>query len=63
MVVLNGPAMLKEALVNQGDSVADRPNLQLNIDASHGLGKEHNTQNHTKTPIYSVLNPVKPIHT
>ncbi|CAF95844.1 unnamed protein product, partial [Tetraodon nigroviridis] len=38
MVVLNGPAILKEALVNQGDSVADRPKLQLNMDASHGLG-------------------------
>lgn len=39
MVVLNGPAILKEALVNQGDSVADRPKLQLNMDASHGLGE------------------------
>lgn len=39
MVVLNGPKILKEALVCQGDSVADRPDLQLNIDASHGLGE------------------------
>lgn len=39
MVVLNGPAMLKEALVTQGDGVADRPNLQLNVDASRGLGE------------------------
>ncbi|TNM87347.1 hypothetical protein fugu_005568 [Takifugu bimaculatus] len=38
MVVLNGPTILKEALVNQGDSVADRPNLQLIIDSCHGLG-------------------------
>lgn len=39
MVVLNGPRMLKEALVNKGESVADRPKLQLNMDASHGLGE------------------------
>lgn len=39
MVVLNGPAMLKEALVTQGDGVADRPSLQLNVDASRGLGE------------------------
>lgn len=39
MVVLNGPTILKEALVNKGDSVADRPKLQLNMDASHGLGE------------------------
>lgn len=40
MVVLNGPTVLKEALVNKGDSVADRPKLQLNMDASHGLGED-----------------------
>lgn len=45
MVVLNGPAILKEALVNQGDSVADRPNLQLNIDSSHGLGESITLKN------------------
>lgn len=45
MVVLNGPIILKEALVNQGDSVADRPNLQLIIDSCHGLGETITHQN------------------
>lgn len=45
MVVLNGPTILKEALVNQGDSVADRPNLQLIIDSCHGLGETITHQN------------------
>ncbi|XP_070687941.1 cytochrome P450 2J2-like [Pempheris klunzingeri] len=38
MVVLNGFETLKEALVNQGDSVADRPDLALTQDIAHGLG-------------------------
>ncbi|XP_041646900.1 cytochrome P450 2J4-like [Cheilinus undulatus] len=38
MVVLNGFEVLKEALVNQGDCLADRPPLPLCIDACHGLG-------------------------
>ncbi|XP_029904804.1 cytochrome P450 2J2-like [Myripristis murdjan] len=38
MVVLNGFQMLKEALVTQGDSLADRPILPLQVDISHHLG-------------------------
>nr|XP_040041247.1 cytochrome P450 2J6-like [Gasterosteus aculeatus aculeatus] len=38
MVVLNGITVLKEALVNQGDSVADRPYSPLQHDVSYGLG-------------------------
>ncbi|XP_051802861.1 cytochrome P450 2J2-like isoform X10 [Acanthochromis polyacanthus] len=37
-VVLNGIDILKEALVTQGDSLADRPNIALPIDISNGLG-------------------------
>ncbi|KAM6938881.1 cytochrome P450 2J4-like isoform 1-T2 [Lycodopsis pacificus] len=38
MVVLNGFEVLKEALVNQGDSLADRPELPLVEDINHGRG-------------------------
>ncbi|XP_041646716.1 cytochrome P450 2J6-like [Cheilinus undulatus] len=38
MVVLNGFEVLKEALVNQGDSFSDRPPLPLYMDMSNGLG-------------------------
>ncbi|XP_074524640.1 cytochrome P450 2J2-like [Halichoeres trimaculatus] len=38
VVVLNGFEVLKEALVNQGDSVADRPALPLVMDLTKGLG-------------------------
>ncbi|XP_033476560.2 cytochrome P450 2J2-like [Epinephelus lanceolatus] len=38
IVVLNGFEVLKEALVNQGDSVVDRPDLPLEMDVGHGLG-------------------------
>ncbi|XP_049444370.1 cytochrome P450 2J6-like [Epinephelus fuscoguttatus] len=38
MVVLNGFEVLKEALVNQGDSLVDRPASPLQMDISHGLG-------------------------
>nr|XP_040041230.1 cytochrome P450 2J6-like [Gasterosteus aculeatus aculeatus] len=38
MVVLNGITVLKEALVTQGDSLADRPDLPLQHDIAHGLG-------------------------
>ncbi|KAL7397564.1 hypothetical protein ABVT39_024087 [Epinephelus coioides] len=38
MVVLNGFEVLKEALVNQGDSLADRPYLPLQEDMFHGRG-------------------------
>lgn len=38
MVVLNGSEVLKEALVNQGDSLADRPDLPLMMEITHGLG-------------------------
>ncbi|XP_041646902.1 cytochrome P450 2J6-like isoform X2 [Cheilinus undulatus] len=38
MVVLNGHEVLREALVNQGDSLADRPPLPLLMDMCHGLG-------------------------
>ncbi|XP_029905556.1 cytochrome P450 2J2-like [Myripristis murdjan] len=38
MVVLNGFQMLKEALVTQGDSLADRPVLPLQMDMFHNLG-------------------------
>ncbi|KAM6938882.1 cytochrome P450 2J2-like [Lycodopsis pacificus] len=38
MVVLNGFEVLKEALVNQGDSLADRPELALVEDINHGRG-------------------------
>ncbi|CAJ1060406.1 cytochrome P450 2J2-like [Xyrichtys novacula] len=38
VVVLNGFDVLKEALVNQGDSVVDRPSLPLVMDLTHGLG-------------------------
>ncbi|XP_044056042.1 uncharacterized protein LOC122877915 [Siniperca chuatsi] len=38
MVVLNGFQVLKEALVNQGDSLVDRPDLPLQQDITHGLG-------------------------
>lgn len=39
MVVLNSFKVLKEALVNQGDSVADRPDSPLQTDIGHGLGE------------------------
>nr|XP_020505679.1 cytochrome P450 2J2-like [Labrus bergylta] len=38
VVVLNGYEVLKEALVNQGDSVADRPPLPILQDMSEKLG-------------------------
>uniref|UniRef100_A0A8C9ZPS0 Cytochrome P450 2J2-like n=1 Tax=Sander lucioperca TaxID=283035 RepID=A0A8C9ZPS0_SANLU len=38
MVVLNGFEVLKEALVNQGDSLEDRPYIPLVEDVSHGRG-------------------------
>ncbi|XP_074524638.1 cytochrome P450 2J2-like [Halichoeres trimaculatus] len=38
LVVLNGFEVLKEALVNQGDSLADRPALPLVMDLTHGRG-------------------------
>uniref|UniRef100_UPI0037E7617D cytochrome P450 2J2-like n=1 Tax=Semicossyphus pulcher TaxID=241346 RepID=UPI0037E7617D len=38
VVVLNRFEVLKEALVNQGDSLVDRPALPLMQDVSHGLG-------------------------
>nr|XP_046248598.1 cytochrome P450 2J2-like [Scatophagus argus] len=38
MVVLNRFEVMKEALVNQGDSLADRPDLPLQNDIGHGLG-------------------------
>ncbi|CAJ1057471.1 cytochrome P450 2J6-like [Xyrichtys novacula] len=37
-VILNGFDVLKEALVNQGDSLADRPPLPLVVDLNNGLG-------------------------
>lgn len=36
MVVLNGFKVVKEALVNQGDSVVDRPVPPLQIDICYG---------------------------
>lgn len=39
LVVLNGFEVLKEALVNQGDSLTDRPVLALQEDIAHGLGE------------------------
>ncbi|KAI9547603.1 hypothetical protein NQZ68_014869 [Dissostichus eleginoides] len=38
MVVLNRFEVLKEALVTQGDSLSDRPDLPLFVDISSGLG-------------------------
>ncbi|XP_037625369.1 cytochrome P450 2J6-like isoform X1 [Sebastes umbrosus] len=38
VVVLNRFEVLKEALVNQGDSLADRPDLPLLVDISHRQG-------------------------
>lgn len=38
MVVLNGFEVLKEALVNQGDSLSDRPDLPSQRDVVHELG-------------------------
>ncbi|XP_074525267.1 cytochrome P450 2J2-like [Halichoeres trimaculatus] len=38
LVVLNGFEIVKEALVNQGDSLADRPYLPLQQDICQGLG-------------------------
>ncbi|XP_041790866.1 cytochrome P450 2J6-like [Chelmon rostratus] len=38
MVVLNGFEVVKEALVNQGDSLAKRPVLPILQDIGHGLG-------------------------
>ncbi|XP_034559714.1 cytochrome P450 2J6-like [Notolabrus celidotus] len=38
IVVLNGYEVLKEALVTQGDSLADRPSLPMQQDISNGLG-------------------------
>ena len=40
LVVLNRYEVLKEALVNQGDSVADRPVLPLLDRTIHGLGEK-----------------------
>ncbi|CAJ1060403.1 cytochrome P450 2J2-like [Xyrichtys novacula] len=38
LVVLNGYEVVKEALINQGDSLADRPDLPIQQDISNGLG-------------------------
>ncbi|XP_034563727.1 cytochrome P450 2J2-like isoform X2 [Notolabrus celidotus] len=38
LVVLNGYEVLKEALVTQGDSLADRPSIPMQQDISKGLG-------------------------
>uniref|UniRef100_A0A3B4Z470 Uncharacterized protein n=1 Tax=Stegastes partitus TaxID=144197 RepID=A0A3B4Z470_9TELE len=38
IVVLNRSAVLKEALVTQGDSMADRPQLPLPLEMTHGRG-------------------------
>ncbi|XP_031430153.1 cytochrome P450 2J2-like [Clupea harengus] len=37
-VVLNGYKMVREALVTQGDSMADRPESALDVDVAHHLG-------------------------
>lgn len=42
MVVLNGFKAVKEALVNQGDSVIDRPEQPLQMDIAHGQGEKSN---------------------
>lgn len=42
MVVLNGFKAVKEALVNQGDSVIDRPEQALQMDIAHGQGEKTN---------------------
>ncbi|KAI3368833.1 hypothetical protein L3Q82_025810, partial [Scortum barcoo] len=42
MVVLNRFEILKEALVNQGDILLDRPSLPLQMEVTHGLGKPFN---------------------
>ena len=39
LVVLNRFEVLKEALVNQKESVADRPGLPLVLDLTHGHGE------------------------
>lgn len=55
MVVLNGFDILKEALVTQGDSLADRPDLPLQTDIAHGLGKTTIDQNRPKAWKFKVL--------
>lgn len=39
LVVLNRYEVLKEALVNQGDSLVDRPVVPLLDKTTHGLGE------------------------
>lgn len=41
MVVLNRFKAVKEALVNQGDSVIDRPEQALQVDIAHGQGEKN----------------------
>lgn len=51
MVVLSGFKVVKEALVNQGDRVIDRPEQPLQMDIAHGQG-EKTTQGHLSHIVY-----------
>ncbi|KAL7397191.1 hypothetical protein ABVT39_018108 [Epinephelus coioides] len=55
MVVLNGFEVLKEALVNQGDSLVDRPCLPLQEDMFHGQGKPFNPHTILNNAVSSII--------
>lgn len=46
IVVLNGFKVVREALVNQGDSVIDRPVQPLQIDIGNGVSEQGERQQH-----------------
>lgn len=47
VVVVNGFKAVKETLVNQGDSVIDRPEQALQMDIAHGQGERTNIKDVT----------------
>ncbi|XP_054458236.1 cytochrome P450 2J2-like [Anoplopoma fimbria] len=59
LVVLNRLEVLKEALVNQGDSLADRPELPLVQEAFHGLGVIFSNGNTWKQQRHFALSTLK----
>ncbi|XP_029285242.1 cytochrome P450 2J2-like [Cottoperca gobio] len=59
MVVLNRLKVLKEGLVTQGDSLADRPDLPLLLDITHGQGLIFSSGNTWKQQMRFALSTLK----
>ncbi|XP_068599265.1 cytochrome P450 2J6-like [Brachionichthys hirsutus] len=58
-VVLNRLEVIKEALVNQGDSVADRPEAPMLKELEHGLGLIYSNGNIWKQQMHFALSTLK----